>query len=90
MNRLAKQKFKVDVVVMDPPRTGSDIKFLKAVVSLRPEKLVYVSCNPETLKRDLDFISKYYKVNSIQPVDMFPFTEHLETVVSMKLIGVKK
>ena len=84
MNRLAKQKFKVDVVVMDPPRTGSDIKFLKAVVSLRPEKLIYVSCNPETLKRDLDFISKYYKVNSIQPVDMFPFTAHVECVVGMQ------
>lgn len=87
MNRLAKQKFKVDVVVMDPPRTGSDIKFLKSVVSLKPNRVVYVSCNPETLKRDLDFISKYYKVNSIQPVDMFPYTEHVETVVSMSLMS---
>lgn len=84
MSRLAKQNTKIDVVVMDPPRSGSDMKFLKSLVYLRPKKLVYVSCNPDTLKRDLEYISKYYKINSIQPVDMFPYTEHVECVVGMQ------
>lgn len=79
---LAKENEKIDVVIMDPPRAGSDINFLKSVVKLSPEKVVYVSCNPETLARDLLYLSKNkYKVRKIQPVDMFPHTEHVETVV---------
>ena len=83
MSRLAKTKEKIDVVVMDPPRSGADIKFLKALVALRPAKVVYVSCNPVTLKEILNYLGKYYKVKSIQPVDMFSFTEHVETVVNL-------
>lgn len=79
---LAEQRLKADVVIMDPPRAGSDINFLKSVVKLSPKKVIYISCNPETLKRDLTYLSKNkYKVRKIQPVDMFPHTEHVETVV---------
>ena len=84
MVNLAEENLKADVVIMDPPRAGSDIKFLKSVVKLSPAKVVYISCNPETLARDLMFLSKNkYKVRKIQPVDMFPHTEHVETVVLM-------
>ncbi len=70
-----------DVVIMDPPRAGASLEFLRCLVELSPEKVVYVSCNPETLARDLSFLTrKGYKVRRIQPVDMFPHTEHVETV----------
>ena len=79
---IACEGLKADVVIMDPPRAGSDIKFLRSVVTLSPKKVVYVSCNPETLARDLMYLSKNgYKVRKIQPVDMFPHTEHVECVV---------
>ena len=71
-----------DVVFMDPPRAGSDEKFLSSLVRMKPKKVVYVSCNPVTLERDLKYLVKRgYDVRKIQPVDMFPFTEHVETVV---------
>ena len=74
----------IDVVFMDPPRAGSDENFMSSVVKLAPKKVVYVSCNPETLARDLKyFIKNGYKVESAVPVDMFPHTGHIETVVSM-------
>lgn len=84
MVKLASQKQKIDLVFMDPPRAGSDKKFIESVVKLGPKKVVYISCNPETLKRDLGmFISRNYKVEKIQPVDMFPGTEHCEVVTSL-------
>lgn len=73
---------KADVVITDPPRAGCSLDFLKSVIKLSPKRIVYVSCNPETLARDLGFLTrKGYKAEKIQPVDMFPFTEHVETVV---------
>jgi len=79
---LAKEKQKIDVVIMDPPRAGSDKAFLSSLVSLAPERVVYISCNPETQQRDLFFLVKNgYKVRKIQPVDMFPHTKHVESVV---------
>ncbi len=73
---------KCDVLFMDPPRAGSDKKFLSSAIHLSPERIVYISCNPETQQRDLYFLTKNgYKVKKIQPVDMFPFTSHVETVV---------
>lgn len=82
MVNLAEEGLKADVVIMDPPRAGSDVKFLKSLVTLSPRKVVYISCNPETLARDLMYLSKNkYKVRKIQPVDMFPHTEHIECVV---------
>lgn len=82
MVKMAAEKAKADVVFMDPPRAGSDEAFLSSVATLGPEKLVYISCNPATLARDLEFITENgYEVKKIQPVDMFPFTDHCETVV---------
>lgn len=81
MVKLAMEDKKVDLVIMDPPRTGSDEKFQSSVVKLSPEKIVYISCNPETQARDLRYLVKNgYKVGEIQPVDMFPWTEHTEVV----------
>lgn len=72
---------KIDVVIMDPPRAGASLDFLRSLVTLAPKKVVYISCNPETQARDFSFLTrKGYKVKRIQPVDMFPHTEHVETV----------
>lgn len=82
MVKAARQGEKYDVVIMDPPRAGASLEFLRCLTELAPEKVVYVSCNPETLARDASFLTrKGYKVRKIQPVDMFPHTEHVETVV---------
>lgn len=81
MTGMAKAGEKADVVLMDPPRAGSDRAFLSSLLTLSPKKVVYVSCNPETLRRDLVFLSKNgYRVRKIQPVDMFPHTKHIECV----------
>lgn len=78
----ARENEKIDVVLMDPPRAGSTVDFMKSVCALSPGKVVYISCNPETLARDLVFFTKNgYKIKKIQPVDMFPHTSHIETVV---------
>ena len=79
---MAAEGEKVDTVFMDPPRAGSDENFMRSVCTLAPKKVVYISCNPETLARDLRyFVKNGYKVKKIQPVDMFPMTNHVETVV---------
>ena len=81
MVKMAESGQKADVVFMDPPRSGSDEKFMSSVVKLSPKRVVYVSCGPDTLARDLKYFEKHgYKVKKIQPVDMFPYTEHCETV----------
>ena len=82
MVKAAQKGAKYDVVIMDPPRAGASLDFLKCLVTLAPKRVVYISCNPETQARDLAFLVKNgYKVKKIQPVDMFPHTEHVETVV---------
>ncbi len=84
MDNLVNEGEKVDLVVTDPPRAGCSAKFLKSLVALSPKKIIYVSCNPETLARDLFTLrNAKYKVQKIQPVDMFPFTDHVETVVCL-------
>ena len=84
MKEAAERKERVDVVVTDPPRSGCTPAFLHSLIALAPKRVVYVSCNPETLARDLYTLKKGgYKVTRIQPVDMFPFTGHVETVVSL-------
>ena len=81
MEKMAENGECVDVVVMDPPRTGSDKKFMSSVIKLGPSRIVYISCGPETLARDLEYLTKYgYEVRKIQPVDMFSFTDHCENV----------
>ena len=82
MVEMAQNGEKADVVIMDPPRTGSDEAFLSSVVKLAPERVVYVSCGPETLARDLKYLTKHgYTVKRATPYDCFPYTEHIETVV---------
>ena len=73
---------RADVVIMDPPRSGSSQEFLESVLKIKPERVVYVSCNPDTQKRDVDMLMKGgYKVLECRPFDMFPFCDHVETVV---------
>ena len=82
MQKLAKEGNAPDVVMMDPPRAGSDQKFLQSLLMLKPKRVVYVSCNPETLVRDLRvLVDGGYQAEWATPVDMFPGTEHVETVV---------
>ena len=82
MQKLAKEGNAPDVVMMDPPRAGSDQKFLQSLLMLKPKRVVYVSCNPETLARDLRvLVDGGYQAEWATPVDMFPGTEHVETVV---------
>lgn len=89
MQKMAAQRETMDVVLMDPPRAGSDETFLSSLVTLAPEKVVYISCNPVTLARDLKYLGKHgYRAKRAVPVDMFPWTaeEHVETVVLLSRI----
>lgn len=82
---MAHQNAKCDVIFMDPPRSGSTEKFMDCVALLAPKRVVYVSCDPVTLARDLKYITKKgYKVEKIQPVEMFCFTKHVECVIMMQ------
>ncbi len=77
---------KVDVVFLDPPRSGCDDDFLRSLIKLNADKVIYISCNPETLVRDLKLLVNHnYKLKYIQPVDMFPHTVHVENVVLLEL-----
>lgn len=81
MVQLASQGGKVDVVIMDPPRAGSDEAFLSSVATLSPKRVVYISCNPETLARDLKYLTKKgYRMKKGVGVDMFPWTNSIEAV----------
>jgi len=81
---MAEQDARPDVVLMDPPRSGSSEEFLDAVAKIGPRKVVYISCNPETLARDLAYLTpKGYKVERCVAVDMFPFTTHAEVCVKL-------
>ena len=99
MIQLADAGEKIDVVFMDPPRSGSTEAFMEALLRLQPERIVYISCNPETLARDLEYLTgkvqkdvadsgrgresgrKSYRVIEMTPVDMFPYTDNIETIV---------
>ena len=75
---------RADVVVMDPPRSGSTKEFIAALKSLSPRRVVYVSCNPETLARDIKLLKKAgFKAEKCVPVDMFPWTDEVECVVQL-------
>ncbi len=73
-----------DLMIIDPPRAGMHKDIVKQVLTLTPERVVYVSCNPATLARDLDLMREQYEVKEIQPVDMFPHTWHIEAVARLK------
>ncbi|MFC0190305.1 23S rRNA (uracil(1939)-C(5))-methyltransferase RlmD [Fictibacillus aquaticus] len=79
-----KEGWKPDVVVVDPPRTGCDESFLQTVLKIKPKRMVYVSCNPSTLAKDVHMLmSGGFEVEEITPVDMFPQTAHIETVCTL-------
>lgn len=87
MKKCAQDDEHFDVVFMDPPRKGSDVIFLEALMKLLPKKIIYISCNPETQARDIKFIlsKNKYVLKRIQPVDMFPRTAHVESVCLLEL-----
>ena len=75
---IQKEKIVPDVIVVDPPRKGLDKKTIENIQQIQPKKIVYISCNPATLIRDLAYLEEQYEIKEIQPVDMFPFTSHVE------------
>ncbi|GED67730.1 tRNA (uracil-5-)-methyltransferase [Brevibacillus reuszeri] len=85
MPKWAKQGVKPDVVVVDPPRTGLDDALIRSLLEVMPKKIVYVSCNPSTLAKDIGKLLAKYELKHVQPVDMFPHTAHVECVSLLKL-----
>ena len=84
MPRLYKDHIRPDVIVIDPPRAGCTPPVLTAMAAMRPRRIVYVSCNPATLARDMALLKPLgYEAKEVQPVDLFPMTSHVETVVWM-------
>jgi len=76
----------IDALILDPPRVGCHPSALEAVLNKRPKKIAYVSCDPQSLARDLDILARGgYTIQSISPVDMFPQTYHVECVAALKL-----
>lgn len=82
---IEKEKITPDVVFLDPPRKGCDKKILETLLEVQPKKIVYISCNSATLARDLKILEPKYKMGNVQPVDMFPFTSHIENIAILKL-----
>ena len=78
---MGQEGMKPDAVIVDPPRAGLERAFIDALLELDPPKFVYISCNPSTLARDLVSLTKRYKVDWIQSIDMFPQTARCEAVV---------
>ena len=74
-----------DIIMIDPPRKGLDNVSIQNILKIKPKKLVYISCNPATLVRDLALLEEAYEINKIKPVDMFPFTSHVECVTVLYL-----
>jgi 23S rRNA (uracil1939-C5)-methyltransferase len=82
---LPKIKDKVDTIIVDPPRAGLDKVTKETIIEFNPNKIIYVSCDPSTLARDLKYLASTYSIESVTPFDMFPQTYHVETVVNLKL-----
>lgn len=86
MDKLAKEGELLDVLLMDPPRAGSNEQFLRSACSLAPKRIVYISCNPNTQARDVEYLVKHgYQLTEVQPVDMFPHTNHVENICALEL-----
>ena len=91
MQNLADKGENAYVVFKDPPRSGSTRQFLASLVKLNPKKIVYVSCGPESLRRDLTYLTANgYKTEYIKPVDMFPWTQHIESCVLLERVSNRK
>ncbi|MDF2593710.1 MAG: methyltransferase, TrmA family [Clostridia bacterium] len=82
--KMYEEGVRADIIVVDPPRKGCDAKLLETISDMNPSKIIYVSCDPATLARDVAYLTQNgYKADKVQPVDMFPHTVHVETVVLM-------
>ena len=82
---IEKQNVIPDVVVVDPPRKGLDNTTIENIKKIKAERVIYISCNPSTLVRDLSKLEEQYEIKEIQPLDMFPFSHHVESIVVLKL-----
>ena len=82
---IEKEKIKSDVVFVDPPRKGLDKNTIDVLKELEPSKIIYISCNPATFARDVSLLEEEYDIREVQPIDMFPYTSHVECVVAMTL-----
>ena len=84
--KMYKEGKTANVVVVVSPRKGCDEKVLDTIISMKPDRVVYVSCNPSTLARDINYLDEHgFKCVEIQPVDMFPHTMHVECVAKLEL-----
>lgn len=86
MPKWKQEGWRPDVVVVDPPRVGCDRKFLDTIKEVKPKRFVYVSCNPSTLAKDIEYLKREYRVEYLQPVDMFPQTAHVECISQLILM----
>ena len=82
---IEKKKIVPNVIIVDPPRRGLDRTTINNILKIKPKRVVYISCNPATLIRDLSYLEDVYEIKMIQPVDMFPFTSHVECVCVLEL-----
>lgn len=82
---IVNRKVLPDIVFVDPPRKGLDRKTIDILLDICPERIVYISCNPATLVRDLSLLEDMYLIDKITPVDLFPFTSHVECVAVLQL-----
>jgi len=73
-----------DIIIVDPPRKGCDIELIKCFIEMKPKKLIYISCEPSTLSRDLNILKDKYNIEKVQPVDLFAHSYHVETIVLLK------
>ena len=74
----------IDSIVVDPPRSGLDKHYIETILKLNPESIIYISCDPATLARDLNILNNNYIIKEIQPVDMFPNTYHCESITVLE------
>jgi len=88
--KLYKQNIKADIVIVDPPRKGCEQEVIETIISMSPKKIVYVSCNPSTLARDIKQLETGgYVLTKVQPVDQFPWTVHVEMIVSLSITKIQ-
>ena len=80
-----RKKGRPDVIILDPPRAGIHPDVAEVILSASPSRIVYVSCNPASQARDLAILGEKYRITAVQPVDMFPHTQHVENVCALEL-----
>ncbi len=86
MPKLVKEGVSADVVFVDPPRKGCHTQFLDSLIEVSPKKIVYISCNPSTLQRDMKYLERHdFKASEVTPVDLFPQTKHIEAVTVLEI-----